>query len=55
MSDQARKAYALFLGLTERVHEAQETKQRAIEHEQKALQAQQEAWNIFFAFCKIHK
>ncbi len=55
MSNQARKAYTVFLGLTERVHEAQETKRQAIEHEKKALQAQQDAWNIFLAFCKIHE
>ncbi len=55
MSNQARKAYTVFLGLTERVREAQETRQKAIEHEQKALQAQQEAWNLFLAFCKIHE
>ncbi len=55
MSNQDRKAYTVFLGLTERVREVQETKQKAIEHEQKALKAQQDAWNIFLAFCKIHE
>ncbi len=52
MSNQAREVYAVFLEITETVHKLQAAKRRAIENEQRALQAQQKAWNLFLECFK---